>query len=88
MTTGKEALAFRDPESLISVDPRWGLKDRPLRGFSDAGTVRPGSLGSAPWVCLGKKCPAVWFLQMREKVSLGKSAGGLWVRVLKEHKRC
>lgn len=64
---GKEALAFRDPASLISMDPSWGLKDRPLRGFSDAGTIRPGSLGSAPWVCLGK-CPAVWFLQMRKGV--------------------
>ena len=41
LTTGKEALAFRNTESLIFVDPSWGLKDRPLRGFSNAGTVRP-----------------------------------------------
>lgn len=67
LTPGKEALAFCDPESLISVNPSWGLKDRLLRGFSDAGSVRPGPLGSAPWLCLGKKCPAIWFLQMRRR---------------------
>ena len=48
LTKGKEALAFLDPESLISVNPSQGPKDRPLRGFSGAGALRPVSLGAAP----------------------------------------